>query len=58
MPDRIGIAVMARAPVPGQTKTRLIPRLGAEGWTGRLMSTVWRKRFPTRRVMLTFSEAI
>lgn len=30
-PSRIGIAVMARAPVPGQAKTRLIPRLGAEG---------------------------
>jgi rSAM/selenodomain-associated transferase 1 len=29
--DRIGIAIMARAPVPGQTKTRLIPRLGPVG---------------------------
>lgn len=27
----IGIAVFARAPVPGQAKTRLIPRLGADG---------------------------
>lgn len=30
-PQRIGIAVMARAPVAGQAKTRLIPRLGREG---------------------------
>ena len=29
--DEIAVAVFARAPVPGQTKTRLIPRLGAEG---------------------------
>ena len=27
----IAVAVFARAPVPGETKTRLIPRLGAEG---------------------------
>ncbi len=27
---RIGIAVFARAPVAGEVKTRLIPRLGAE----------------------------
>lgn len=27
----VGIAILARAPVPGQAKTRLIPRLGAEG---------------------------
>ena len=29
--DRVGIAIMARAPVAGAAKTRLIPRLGAEG---------------------------
>jgi len=29
--DRVGVAILARAPVPGRTKTRLIPRLGAEG---------------------------
>lgn len=27
----VGVAVMARAPVPGEAKTRLIPALGAEG---------------------------
>jgi rSAM/selenodomain-associated transferase 1 len=29
--SQIAVAVFARAPVPGQAKTRLIPRLGAEG---------------------------
>jgi len=29
--EATGIAVFARAPVPGQAKTRLIPRLGAKG---------------------------
>ena len=29
--DGCTIAIFARAPVPGQCKTRLIPRLGAEG---------------------------
>jgi rSAM/selenodomain-associated transferase 1 len=29
--DRCDIAVFARAPVPGEAKTRLIPALGAEG---------------------------
>lgn len=29
--QRVQIAVLARAPVPGQAKTRLIPRLGADG---------------------------
>jgi len=28
---QLQVAVLARAPVPGQAKTRLIPRLGAEG---------------------------
>ena len=28
---RIGVAILARAPVPGQVKTRLIPTLGAQG---------------------------
>jgi uncharacterized protein len=28
---RFAIGIMARAPVPGETKTRLIPMLGAEG---------------------------
>ena len=30
-PARIGVAILARAPVPGQVKTRLIPVLGDEG---------------------------
>lgn len=31
-PDaRIGINILARAPIPGQAKTRLMPRLGADG---------------------------
>jgi len=29
--EQIGIAIMAKAPMPGLTKTRLIPALGAEG---------------------------
>lgn len=29
--SRVGVAILARAPVPGHTKTRLIPALGAEG---------------------------
>lgn len=28
---RVGIAILAKAPLPGLAKTRLIPRLGAEG---------------------------
>ncbi len=31
VPDAIPIAIFAREPVPAQTKTRLIPLLGAEG---------------------------
>ncbi len=31
MTETIDIAIFARAPVPGTAKTRLIPRLGAEG---------------------------
>jgi hypothetical protein len=30
-PPRVGVAVLARAPIPGQAKTRLIPALGAAG---------------------------
>jgi rSAM/selenodomain-associated transferase 2/rSAM/selenodomain-associated transferase 1 len=30
-PPRVGVAILARAPIPGQAKTRLIPALGAEG---------------------------
>ena len=30
-PPRVGVAILARAPIPGQAKTRLIPTLGAEG---------------------------
>ena len=30
-PVRTGVAILARAPIPGQAKTRLIPVLGAEG---------------------------
>jgi rSAM/selenodomain-associated transferase 1 len=29
--DRVEIAILAKAPVPGQAKTRLIPLLGADG---------------------------
>ncbi len=31
MSTRFAIGIMARAPVPGETKTRLIPRIGADG---------------------------
>lgn len=31
MDSRVGVAILARAPIPGQAKTRLIPALGAEG---------------------------
>lgn len=30
-PARIGVAILARSPVPGQVKTRLIPLVGEEG---------------------------
>ena len=30
-PRRVGVAILARAPIPGQAKTRLIPVLGATG---------------------------
>lgn len=30
-PRRIGVAILARAPIPGQAKTRLIPALGPAG---------------------------
>jgi rSAM/selenodomain-associated transferase 1 len=29
--SRVGVAILARAPIPGQAKTRLIPALGADG---------------------------
>ncbi len=31
MHSRVGVAILARAPIPGQAKTRLIPALGAAG---------------------------
>ena len=31
MTSRVGVAILARAPIPGAAKTRLIPALGAEG---------------------------
>lgn len=31
MNGRVGVAILARAPIPGQVKTRLIPALGADG---------------------------
>lgn len=34
LPAPIGVAILARAPVPGQAKTRLIPLLGEEGAAG------------------------
>lgn len=30
-PSRVGVAILARAPIPGQAKTRLIPALGPAG---------------------------
>lgn len=30
-PFRVGVAILARAPIPGQAKTRLIPAIGADG---------------------------
>jgi len=30
-PEPVGIAILAKAPIPGQVKTRLIPALGPEG---------------------------
>lgn len=30
-PPRVGVAILARAPIPGACKTRLIPALGADG---------------------------
>lgn len=33
-PARVGVAILARAPIPGQAKTRLIPALGAAGAAG------------------------
>ena len=33
-PLPVGVAILARSPVPGQVKTRLIPLLGAEGAAG------------------------
>lgn len=29
--ERVSVAILARAPIPGQAKTRLIPALGAQG---------------------------
>lgn len=29
--SRVGVAILARAPIPGQAKTRLIPAIGADG---------------------------
>lgn len=31
MNGRVGVAILARAPIPGEAKTRLIPALGADG---------------------------
>lgn len=31
LPERVSVAILARAPIPGQAKTRLIPALGAAG---------------------------
>lgn len=31
LPGRVGVSILARAPVPGQAKTRLIPVLGDDG---------------------------
>jgi len=50
MPERVGVAILARAPVPGQVKTRLIPALGASG-AARL------QRWLLRRTVSTALEA-
>lgn len=42
----VAIAVMAKAPVPGQAKTRLIPHLGAEG-AARLQQWLIRRTLST-----------
>jgi len=42
----VSIAVLARAPVPGSTKTRLIPALGAEG-AAALQSALMRRALAT-----------
>lgn len=44
--EPVSIAVFARAPIPGQTKTRLIPRLGAEG-AARLQESLLRRTLAT-----------
>lgn len=31
LPVRVGVAILAKAPLPGQAKTRMIPALGADG---------------------------
>lgn len=31
LPARVGVAILGKAPIPGQVKTRLIPALGADG---------------------------
>lgn len=46
MVDRVAVAILARAPVPGQAKTRLIPALGAEG-AARLQSRLIRRAVTT-----------
>lgn len=46
MRDAVAVAVLARAPIPGQAKTRLIPRLGPEG-AARLQAWLTRRAVAT-----------
>ncbi len=50
--ERVAIAVLARAPVPGLAKTRLIPALGAHG------AAVLQERFTARSVATACESAI
>jgi hypothetical protein len=44
----VGIAILARAPIPGEAKTRLIPALGAEG-AARLQGWMLQRAVATAR---------
>ena len=48
MTRRVGIAILARAPLAGQAKTRLVPRLGASG-AARLQDWMIRRSVTTAR---------
>src|ERR1039457_6816906 len=50
--QNVGIAIMARAPVPGLTKTRLIPSIGAHA------AAVLQERLTERTVATALAAAI